>query len=185
MVCQQFDGYGSHLPVLETLRQKTNFTNIVEYGGGEFSTSYFMNIPHSHVTTIESQDYDWYLKTKKINPDTLWIPDHDDVIKYAMSNTSTKDLCFLDTHQDLRYKLAPIVTEYSFVTVLHDSESALYRYHEIPIDNKKFFWADFVLYRPWTAIMTKWETNLQFVLQHMPGLIYPNFSDNKIYLSMI
>lgn len=184
MVHQRFDGYGSHLPVLETIRRITNFQRILEFGGGEYSTQYFVNIPGAKVTTVETQDHDWYLKIKEINPDTLWMPDHNEVLEYAKTQALSKDLVFLDTHQDLRYKLAPIVRKYSMVTVIHDTESSLYKIHDIPMDFEDWYYADFVMHRPWTGVMIAHHEILDRVLDHVPGIRYKSMND-KIYLADI
>lgn len=182
-VQQRFDGYGSHIPVLETIRDLTDFKNILEFGGGDFSTKYFMSIPGAQVTTIETQNRDWYDHLLTINPNTLWMPDHDEVLEYAKRNQS-RDICLLDTHQDLRYKLAPIVREYSQITVMHDSETSLYKYDEIPMNDTEFLYADFVIHRPWTGVMCKDRLLMQKLLYHVPGLLYNDFM-YKIYLADI
>jgi hypothetical protein len=177
----QFDGYGSHTMILDKLHKLSNFKNILEFGGGGYSTPFFMEIPGSSVTTIESQDYDWYLRIKEINPNTIWMPDHGEVIEYTKAHTSKKDLVFLDSHQDLRYQLAPIVMEYTDIVVMHDSETASYRCHEIPIDFEKWHYADFVMYRPWTGVLCTSEELLNGVLSQIPGIRYKDI-ENKIYL---
>lgn len=184
MNLQNIDGYGSHLVVLETLRKRINFQRILEFGGGEYSTTYFHSLPDSSVTTIETQDYDWYLKIKQINPNTLWIPDHEEVLKFAREYDKQFDLLFLDTHQDLRYKLASIAKDYCRVIVLHDSETSLYKYHEIPVDCMKYHWADFVLHRPWTSILTRDKSIIDHVAQSIPCIMYDDFS-GKLYTSDI
>jgi len=183
-VQQRFDGYGSHIPVLETIRSITNFSNILEFGGGDFSTAYFMSIPEAKVTTIESQSQEWYEHLLTINPNTLWMPDHEEVLAYARSYNQPRDLVLLDTHQDLRYKLAPIVREYCDVVIMHDSETSLYKYDEIPIIGTEYLYADFVIHRPWTGVMSKDKLLLQKVLYQVPGLLY-NDMEYKIYLADI
>lgn len=183
-VQQRFDGYGSHIPVLETIRSITNFSNILEFGGGDFSTKYFMSIPGARVTTIESQSRDWFEHLLTINPNTLWIPDHQEVIEYAQSFNQSRDIVLLDTHQDLRYKLAPIVRKYSMVTVLHDSETSLYKYDQIDMENGKYLFCDCVIHRPWTMVMCEYKELLMRVLNNIPGILYNNM-DSKIYLADI
>lgn len=180
----KFDGYGSHIMILEKVKQLTNFKNILEFGGGNYSTPYFMKIPGSKVTTIESQSYDWYLKVKEINPNTLWMPDHNEVLEYTKTQVSPKDLVFLDTHQDLRYKLVPIVCEYTQTIILHDSETTLYKYHEIQLDSKKWHYADFVLYRPWTGLLCTSQEIIQEVLKEIPGVVCTDMA-NKLHIANI
>jgi hypothetical protein len=186
MIYQKFDGYGSHIPILESIRGLIGYKSILEFGGGDFSTRYFMGIPGASVSTIESQNYDWYQKLIGINHNTLWIPDHSEVIKYLIDLLSihTYDIIFLDTHQDLRYKLANIAKDYCKVIVLHDSETSLYRYHEIPVDCTKLFWADFILHRPWTSILTRDKSIIDHVAQSIPCIMYDDFS-GKLYTADI
>lgn len=179
-----FDGYGSHTMILDKLKQLMKFKDILEFGGGEYSTSFFMKISGTNVTTIESQNYDWYLKIKEINPNTLWIPDHQAVLDYAKENTSYKDFVFLDTHQDLRYKLVPIVSEYTDIIGLHDSETTLYKYHTIKLDWKKWFYADYVLYRPWTGLLSTSKEILNEILKDIPGM-FCNDMPNKLHIANI
>lgn len=177
----EFDGYGSHIMILDKIKKIIDYNTILEYGGGEYSTPYFMGIPGAEVTTIESQDYAWYQKIIKINPNTLWMPDHDKVVEYTVTHNSKRDLVFLDSHQDLRHRLAPIVSDFTDIIVMHDSETASYKYHELPVDFKNWFYADFVLYRPWTGVLCKSKELLQELLSHIPGILYKNMED-KIYL---
>ncbi len=182
MNLQNIDGYGSHLVVLETLRKRINFQRILEFGGGEYSTTYFHSLPDSSVTTIETQDYDWYLKIKQINPNTLWIPDHEEVLKFAREYDKQFDLLFLDTHQDLRWKLAKELQGKGMATVIHDTETASYGIHNIPnLDNKKYYYADFVTFRPWTGVITEYKELMDYLLCTNPGLMYNDISE-KVYL---
>lgn len=180
----KFDGYGSHIMILDKLQKLTHFSSILEFGGGEFSTSFFMKIPGATVITIESQDHDWYEKIKKINPNTLWIPDHQKVLEYAMENVSHRDLVFLDTHQDLRYQLVHIVHEYTDIIGLHDSETTLYNYHNIQLDWTKWFYADYVLYRPWTGLLSTSKVLLKEILEDIPGMLCTDMP-NKTHISDI
>lgn len=186
MIYQKYDGYGSHIPILELVRKHIDYKNILEFGGGDFSTRYFKGIPGASVSTIETQNYDWYCKVSQINPNTLWIPDHANVIKHLIDllSINTYDLIFLDTHQDLRYKLASIAKDYCKVIVLHDSETSLYRYHEIPVDCTKLFWADFILHRPWTSIYTKDKSVIEYVSKTIPCIMYDDFA-GKLYTADI
>jgi hypothetical protein len=181
MVHQRFDGYGSHLPILEDLRSLIGFTRVVEYGGGEFSTRYFMDQPCMHLTTIESQDHDWFLKIKKINPNTIWMPDHDEVLEHAKNFSLHVDLVFLDTHQDLRWRLAQIYMEKGVTPiVIHDSETSEYHLHEIDLNN--WYAADFVMHRPWTMVLTQSKGTLCLMQDKLPGKIYNDMSE-KIYIA--
>jgi hypothetical protein len=186
MINQKFDGYGSHIPILESVRSLIDYKSILEFGGGDFSTRYFMGIPGASVSTIESQNHDWYKKLLTINPNTLWIPDHSDVIQYLIELLSVKtyDILLLDTHQDLRYKLASIAKDYCRVIVLHDSETSLYKYHEIPVDCMEYHWADFVLHRPWTSILTRDISIIEHVSKQIPCIMYDDFS-GKLYTADI
>lgn len=182
MNIQNLDGYGSHLLILEALRQRTNYQRVLEFGGGEYSTPFFMGIPNASVTTVETQDHDWYLKIKEINPNTLWIPDHNEVLTFAKEYQANFDILFLDTHQDLRWKIATELQGRGMATVIHDSETESYDIHKIPnIDGRKFYYADFVTFRPWTGVITEYKELIEYLLFNHPGLIY-NKMEEKVYL---
>lgn len=178
---QNIDGYGSHLTVIEELKKIINFKTILEFGGGDFSTKYF-KANNLSVTTIESQYEEWFKKLKEINSDTFWIPDHNKVIEYAQGYKGPVDIVFLDTHQDLRYKLVPIVLKYTDHVILHDSETSLYKYHEI--DTTGLYCAEFVLHRPWTMVISKSKKVVNTLVNKLPGIKYSP-TDSKLYLADI
>jgi hypothetical protein len=182
----QFDGYGSHIMILDCINKFKAINSVVEYGGGDFSTKFFKtDLGLSDVTTIETQDHDWYKHILEINSNTKWIPDHDEVMRYARANNKRVDMVFLDTHQNLRYKLVPIVSEYTDIIILHDSDTTLYNYHKIEMDWDKWAYADFVVYRPWTGVLCKRKSLLlHHLLCSIPGIVCDNMSD-KMHISSI
>jgi len=56
--------YASHLPVFEELFKMSSFKNVLEFGCGNYSTSFFLD--HcDKVTSIENWDENWYNKIKQ------------------------------------------------------------------------------------------------------------------------
>lgn len=179
MVLQDLDGYGSHLPVLSILHTEVEFRNVLEYGGGDYSTKFF-NSCGAVVTTVESQDIEWYGKIAKSGwSDAVWMPDHEKVVSIAKSTKIKYDIIMIDTHQDIRARLVAAHVDNTDIIVMHDTETALYQADKVEIEG--WYYADFVLHRPWTGVWVKDEKLLDMLCKQIPSMRYDTM-EHKIYL---
>lgn len=181
MIKQKLDGAGSYLPVLEKLLQFTDYKKVIEIvegyeGCGDFSTKYFMSYPDFQLTTIQTS-----ITHKSPNTDALYL--NDDYLAKFLETRKLYDIAFIDTKIEYCYKLVQSLMKNTSIIVVHDTQSQLYCYDKvkIPLD---WIYADFVFFRPWTGIFTRYKMKLRQMVADIPGVIYERF-ENKIYIEEI
>ena len=59
------DPYASHIPVLRALDKKTPFWRVVEYGGGDYSTPFFLSLPHLERLVTVEDDPEWVERIRR------------------------------------------------------------------------------------------------------------------------
>lgn len=88
----------SHLPVLKLLYSIKPFKNVLEFGCGNYSTKYFLEVC-DHVTSIENMSLEWFNKinseitSSKLNISYKYA---DESSKWMKNNKQTYDLIFVD-----------------------------------------------------------------------------------------
>lgn len=126
------DPTATHLPVFEKLFEKYPIKTVLEFGCGEFSTSFF--IQHaSYVTAIEMQSEDWYKRVKKAHPSVD--------LRLALGPFKWKeqplmshyDLIFVDGHGDSRPECINWAQDRTDIIVAHDTEHPYYRWELVDV----------------------------------------------------
>jgi len=132
------DGYGSHIPTIETTYPLIGHSNALEFGCGLCSTPWLLD-HYEHITSVET-NLDWIDKTEKaLTPEqkSKWTPlvmehERDFFYKYLRFF----DLILVDGYDiGLRRGLAQICLsmEMSSAIVIHDSERPGFHYDEMMI----------------------------------------------------
>ena len=110
--------YASHLPVFEELFKMSSFSNVLEFGCGNYSTKFFID-NCDKVTSIENWDEKWYNKIKKEiknSKHTLLYSKGIKAIDYLKNNYY--DLIFVDA--DKRQECINASFGRTSVIVVHD-----------------------------------------------------------------
>ena len=126
----EFDNYSSHLAVFEKIHGAFSINNVLEFGLGEYSTTFFTR--HCGlVVSIEQESEEWYNKIKaKINSPN-WHPffqrDPKSVFQSFDEKGTKFDLVFSDGLAETRCLVANLAMERNIpIIVLHDAEKIWY-----------------------------------------------------------
>jgi hypothetical protein len=169
----RFDGYGSHILVLGEICNNRPIKKVLEFGPGDYSTHFFVETQKANLISIESGSIDWYHKAKEINPNTLWMPDTQEVLAWAERLEEQFDLIFVDTLNDIRWQLVNRLQKNTHFVVVHDTEQSQSCFHFCDLQ-KGFCYADFLLHRPWTGVFTDDKEMMDILIKKHPGCFYPD-----------
>jgi hypothetical protein len=178
----RFDGYGSHTLLLDEIFRARSIKKVLEFGVGEYSTTFFERDKGINLTSIESESFEWLTKMKDIKPDIVWMPDLDEVLRWADNLAEMYDLIFIDTVNDIRWKLIDRLQKNTRIVVVHDTEQSNFQYDLCTIRNG-FCFTDFVLFRPWTGVFTDDIEMLDILKKNNPFISYTDFNRDKIYIN--
>lgn len=147
------DGVGSHLPLLEEIFKLKKIESVIEFGCGDFSTTFFVqNCPN--VTSIEMQTEEWY---RKISNQFKDAPNWKGVLclgphEFSKLNIYKKvDLCFVDGHGDSRPDVINFMQPYTNIFVAHDTETFTYYWGRIRFF-KKMYEFQYKRHKPYSTI---------------------------------
>lgn len=141
----EFDDYGSHLAVLEKIFAAFEVKSVLEFGLGEFSTSFF--VTHSRVVvSVEQESREWLEKIRaKINSEnwhSVFQPDPREVFRHFDVAGQRFDLVFSDGLATTRCLVANMAMERNVpLVLLHDAEKIWYyqwNLLNIPADYSRF-----------------------------------------------
>ena len=177
----KFDGYGSHLLILDEIFKNRPIKKVLEFGPGSSSTPFFREEKKVELVSIESESPEWYEKVKVFNPSVKWIATAPGLLGFADNLNERFDMVLVDTVNDLRWHLINRVQRVSNIIVAHDTEQSLLLY-ELGDLKEGFYYADFVLHRPWTGVYTNDLELMNILKRKHPYVSYDNFKRDKIYL---
>lgn len=126
----QFNNYASHLHVFEKLFAAFEIHTVLEFGLGEFSTTFFVDRAQA-VVSVEQESREWYEKLrariKSPNWHPVFQPDPRIVFEHFDTNGQNFDLVFSDGAAKTRSLAANLAMERNVpVVVLHDAEKVWY-----------------------------------------------------------
>jgi len=170
----------SHIPVLDRVFNTVNPKEVLEFGTGDFSTRYFVE-RGCVLTSIETQNEQWFDSSQKINPNSLYLPDHDQVLNYASRLSGKWDMIFVDNDVELRWQLLDRLQKNTDIIVSHDSEQSQYNFHAVTLQ-PGWVMFDMVLFRPWSLVITCNQAVIESFKKHWPCWFYDSPAD-KNYLS--
>jgi hypothetical protein len=150
------DLYGTHQEYLKAVVDfKGKFSNSVEFGMGDFSTSFLIE-NSDKCTSIEMQSSEWYTKmVDKFGKNEKWTP-------YSMMGPmeflkiqydQPIDFAFVDGHGDSRPECINFMMEKKCPIIMsHDTEAETYGWKRVlKNDYKKL---DFTKHENWTSLWT-------------------------------
>ena len=149
--------YSTHLPVLNLMLQCARIESAWEFGMGFYSTPFL--VEHCKlVISAEMQSLNWYhrvrttIRSKVFQAIYLPGPWLACIVLFLLPRKF--DLILVDGHGDSRFTAANVAMKKSDLVVLHDTETASYRWERIR-RTANFCWIDFTLYRPWTSVLVR------------------------------
>ena len=135
---KQLDPYGSHIPTFDRIFAKNKIKTVLEFGGGDHSTPYFIE-KGCTVHSIEMQSEEWYNHIVERNPTAkvslmlgkdMWSKDYfKDVFE------DRYDLIFVDGHLDSRPECANWAKDHTDIIVLHDTEAHCYGWQRLELND--------------------------------------------------
>jgi len=134
---KQLDPYGSHIPTFDRIFAKNNIKTVLEFGGGDHSTPYFIE-KGCTVHSIEMQSEEWYNHIVERNPTAM--------VELALGKDAWKeifdgsfndhyDLIFVDGHLDSRPECANWAKNHTDIIVLHDTEAHCYGWQRLELSD--------------------------------------------------
>jgi hypothetical protein len=141
----EFDNYSSHLLVFEQIFKTFDVENVLEFGPGKYSTSFFVKHCKS-VVSIEQESMEWHnkLKSEISSPNWSIIFQRDPRVIFGQFDAAGRrfDLVFSDGAQQSRCLAANIAMERNVpLVVLHDAEKIWYykwNLLDIPANYRRF-----------------------------------------------
>jgi hypothetical protein len=167
----KFDDYGSHLAVLEKIFTVFEVKSVLEFGLGDFSTSFF--VTHSRlVVSVEQESREWHEKIKaKINSEnwhSVFQPDPREVFRHFDAAGQRFDLIFSDGLATTRCLVANMAMERNVpLVLLHDAEKIWYyqwNLLDIPANYSRF---DFRNQQGSGKVTTVLANNSQNILEQL------------------
>ncbi len=163
----EFDNYRSHLSVFEKIYSAFNINRVLEFGLGEYSTTFFVG--HCEfVVSVEQESREWYYKINaKINSPN-WHPvfqrDPEAVFQYFDGKGTTFDLVFSDGLAQTRCLVANMAMQRKVpIVVLHDAEKVwYYRWNllDIPSSYSRFDFRCRTGVHKVTTVLTNHDANI-------------------------
>lgn len=155
------DPYASHLPVLSLVARGMTVRSVLEFGGGQYSTPFFLN----------GHEYPDLKSLLTVESDPVWADrldgrDHRHTVLRVTKETDALsliegrfDLIFVDGEAWERAKVARQAWRFGDLVIMHDAEERLYRqglkdYRYVYFCNEAY---------PWTALATNEEETMHFI----------------------
>lgn len=161
-------GYGSHIPVFQTICKYIQIKNAIEFGMGIFSTGFLLD-NCEYLTSIEMQENRWcedmILKFKKYkNWNAFFIPNE---LCFNDFNPKDYDFCLVDGIASTRAVTVNYFMQGGTETIMaHDTESTWYGWHHVK-RAKGYFTQQFVNPSPATTIWTRNEALIKGLLNEV------------------
>ena len=134
---KQLDPYGSHIPTFDRIFAKNDIKTVLEFGGGDHSTPYFIE-KGCTVHSIEMQSEEWYNHIIERNPTAiveLCLGKDDWKNLFDGSFNDHYDLIFVDGHLDSRPECANWAKDHTDIIVLHDTEAHCYGWNRLQLND--------------------------------------------------
>jgi len=133
---KQLDPYGSHIPTFDRIFAKNKIKTVLEFGGGDHSTPYFIE-KGCTVHSIEMQSEEWYNHIVERNPTAKVFFDlgKDGWRNLIPILSDHYDLIFVDGHLDSRPECANWAKNHTDIIVLHDTEAHCYGWQRLQLND--------------------------------------------------
>lgn len=118
------NGYGSHLPLLDMLFKSFKIKKVIEFGCGDFSTSFFLS-KNASLISIEMQDPAWADKISKEHK----IDVHKCIGPHEYKKLAVDwkcDLAFIDGHAESRPEVVNFMFGKAKIIVAHDYQKTAF-----------------------------------------------------------
>jgi hypothetical protein len=157
----EFDNYSSHLSVFEKIYGSFSINSVLEFGLGEYSTTFFTG-RSKFIVSIEQESEEWFDKIKAKISSPNWFPflqrDPEAVFQFFDEKGAKFDLVFSDGMAQTRCLVANLAMERNVpIVVLHDAEKIWYynwNLLNIPANYSRFNFSSRLGAKKTTAVLT-------------------------------
>ena len=153
------DRYSTHLPLLSKISKLTQIKTCLEFGMGNYSTSFLLDNTEQSVTSIEMQSSEWFNIVKnKFGSNAKWngILCLDPNAVFNLQYLKHYDLVLVDGYGSNRPECANFSATFSDTIVVHDTEAvSVYGWDRIKLESIGY--SSFIdkAQEPWTTVYSK------------------------------
>lgn len=118
------DPYATHLPVLQSIAEKVPLWRVLEYGGGDYSTPFFLSHPKLERLVTVEDDPEWRARIEEKYADPRLV-----VTEKVPEPLGACTLIFIDNGTSIRQRvevIRAVLSEPHPIVVIHDAEIPAY-----------------------------------------------------------